>query len=232
MEWWLDFAKGPLFAFSFLVMILGLGRHVLLQVHSLVTRKGRRLKNLPWRRIASDSLTWALPVRHLIRGTVVVSIASFLFHVGAILIPVLLEDHVVLWEGLLGIDLPAVGGATADGLTLLAVACAVVLLGYRALIPRARELSRPSDYLLLVFVLIPFVSGYAASHPSVNPLSWRTMMLLHMLSAEILMVLIPFTKLSHVVLFAFDRLSDVHWQLRPGAGERVAEALYGKEARV
>ena len=46
------------------------------------------------------------------------------------------------------------------------------------------------------------------------------------------MFVAPFTKLSHIVLFPFDRLSAVHWQLRPGAGERVAEALYGKEARV
>lgn len=57
-------------------------------------------------------------------------------------------------------------------------------------------------------------------------------MLIHTLSAELLMVAIPFTKLSHVVLFVFDRLSEVHWRLRPGAGERAAEALLGKEARV
>ena len=57
-------------------------------------------------------------------------------------------------------------------------------------------------------------------------------MLIHILSAEPLMIVAPFTKLSHIVLFAFDRLSAVHWQLRPGAGEEVAEALFGEEARV
>jgi hypothetical protein len=45
-------------------------------------------------------------------------------------------------------------------------------------------------------------------------------------------VLVPFTKLAHVVLFAFDRISAVHWQLTPGAGDKVAEALFGDEARV
>jgi nitrate reductase gamma subunit len=232
MEWWLEFARGPLFAFSFLVMSIGLGRHLVLQIHGLVIRKGRRLKRVPWGRVASDSLGWALPVRHLIRGTIVVSAASFLFHVGAILVPLFLESHVVLWEAFLGVNLPFLGPRTADLLTLLTVSCAVVLLGYRALIPCARELSRPSDYVLLILILVPFVSGYAAAHPAVNPLPWRSMMLIHLLSADLLLVLLPFTKLSHIVLFAFDRLSEVHWQLRPGAGERVAEALYGKEARV
>ena len=43
-------------------------------------------------------------------------------------------------------------------------------------------------------------------------------------------VTVPFTKLAHVVLFFFDRLSQVHWQLRPGAGDRVAGALFDRKA--
>ena len=35
-----------------------------------------------------------------------------------------------------------------------------------------------------------------------------------------------------VVLFFFDRISAVHWQLRPGAGDKIAEALYGEEVRI
>ncbi|MEJ2367722.1 MAG: hypothetical protein P8Z49_05090 [Acidobacteriota bacterium] len=57
-------------------------------------------------------------------------------------------------------------------------------------------------------------------------------MLLHILSAEALFVAIPFSKLAHMVLFPFDRLSQVHWQLKPGAGDRIAAALYGDEAQV
>jgi hypothetical protein len=80
--------------------------------------------------------------------------------------------------------------------------------------------------------MAPFLSGYLASYPGVNPLPWQAMMLIHLLSAEALMIAAPFTKLSHIVLFLFDRLSEVHWRLRPGAGEQVAEAMFGKEARV
>jgi nitrate reductase gamma subunit len=69
-------------------------------------------------------------------------------------------------------------------------------------------------------------------HPEFNPFSWNFIMLTHLLSAELLFLLIPFTKLAHVVLFFFDRISAIHWQLRPGAGNRVAEILYGKEAKV
>jgi nitrate reductase gamma subunit len=232
METWLEFAKGPLFTVAFMTMVLGLGRHVLLQAHTLIARKRRRLLLVPWMRVAAESLGWAVPIRHLIRGTIVISAASFLFHVGAILVPIFLADHVRMWEAFLGTSLPSLSRNAADVLTLLTLGCVVVLLSYRIVIRRSRELSRPSDYALLVMIAIPFLSGYMAAHPGVNPLPWQIMMLIHVLSADLLMFAVPFTKLAHMVLFPFDRLSAVHWQLRPGAGERVAEALYGKEARV
>jgi hypothetical protein len=53
--------------------------------------------------------------------------------------------------------------------------------------------------------------------------------LVHLLSAELLLVLIPFTKLAHVALFPLTRLSwELGWHLVPGAGERVRISL-GKE---
>jgi hypothetical protein len=88
------------------------------------------------------------------------------------------------------------------------------------------------DYVLLIMVLLPFLFGYLAGHPNVNPFLWQTAMLLHILSAEALFIVIPFTKLAHIVLYIFDRLSALHWQLRPGAGDKVAESLFGKEAKV
>jgi nitrate reductase gamma subunit len=232
MESWFDLAKGPLFAVALLTMVLGLGRHVLLQTHALLSKKRHRLRMVPWKRVASETLSWAFPIKHLIRGTIVISAASFLFHVGAIIVPIFLADHVRLWGAFLGVELPSIGRNAADVLTLLTLSCIVVLLSYRILIRRSRDLSRPSDYVLLVLILFPFLTGYLAAHPNVNPLPWQTMMLIHVLSADVLIFVVPFTKLAHMVLFPFDRLSAVHWQLRPGAGDRVAEALYGKEARV
>lgn len=232
MEGLIDFARGPLFALTFGIMVLGLLRLVVIQVYTLVKTKGRRLRNAPWRKIVRETLSWALPYRHLIRGARVFSLASFLSHIGLIVVPVFLADHIVLWERFLGFGLPAIGGLLADALTLGTIACMLVLLGCRLFVRRHRAVSRPIDYGLLLLLIIPFGAGFLAGHPGVNPFSWEAMMLVHLLSAEILFVLVPFTKLAHIVLFAFDRISEVHWQLRPGAGDRVAEALFGSEARV
>ena len=232
MEQWIDFARGPLFAFTFLVMILGLARLILIQVYTLITGKGRRLTNAPWRKIMSEAASWVVPVRHLIPGTKLFSVVSYLFHIGVLIVPLFLADHIALWEGFLGINLPAIGYGLADFLTLFTIACIVILLGFRIFSRRLRSMSRQADYALLLIVLVPFASGYLAMHPQYNLFPWDVMMLIHLLSAELLFVTIPFTKLAHIVLFFFDRISGLHWQLRPGAGDKVAEVLYGKEARV
>ena len=232
MEAWIAFAKGPLFALTFLIMILGLGRLVVVQIYSLVSGKGRRIMNAPWRKIIKDALSWIIPVRHLIPGTKFFSVVSFLFHIGAIVVPLFLADHIALWEKLLRINLPSIGYLVADSLTLFTIACIIILLGFRTLSGRHRAMSMPSDYALLILIFLPFFTGFMASHPVINPLPWDVVFLIHLLSAELLFVVIPFTKLAHIVLFAFDRISAIHWQLRPGAGDKVAEALYGEEARV
>jgi nitrate reductase gamma subunit len=232
MDAMIAFARGPLFALTFGIMILGLLRLIVIQVYTLMRGKGRRLRQAPWRRILGESITWAVPLPHLIRGTILFSSASFLLHVGLILVPIFLAEHVVLWEGLLGAALPAIGAGLADVLTVMTLVCLAVLLGCRTLVPRQRAVSQPMDYLLLLAIMLPFASGLMASHPALNPFPWSGVMLVHLLSAELLFLLVPTTKLAHVVLYAFDRISAVHWQLRPGAGDRVAEALFGSEARV
>jgi nitrate reductase gamma subunit len=232
MEEAIHFAKGPLFTFSFLVMILGLARLLVIQIHSLITGKGARLRNAPWKSIISDAATWLLPVRHLVRGTIVFSVMSFLCHIGMIVVPIFLAAHIVLWEGFFKVDLPSIGAGLADYLTLLTIVCLITLLTLRTLVRRQRSMSRPMDYLLLILLLVNFAAGFLASHPNVNPLSWQLMMLVHVMGGNVLFLIIPFTKLAHIVLYPFDRVSAVHWQLRPGAGDKVAKALFGEEARV
>ncbi|MFC1662166.1 hypothetical protein ACFL3S_12075, partial [Gemmatimonadota bacterium] len=162
MDAWIEFAKGPLFAVTFLVMILGLGRQVVLQFYFLSVKKGRRLRGVAWRKIARETLSWTIPVRHMEPGTGLFTAASFLMHVGIILVPLFLLNHIVLWEGFLGLNLPAMDPGLADILALLTIACGVLLLALRTFRARHRMVSRPTDYILLVLLLLPFLSGYLA----------------------------------------------------------------------
>jgi nitrate reductase gamma subunit len=232
MDWWIEFAKGPLFALTFLIMVFGLLRHVLVQLYYLFFSKRASLKNVAWKNLFSEMATWIIPVGHLIKGTAGFSIVSFIFHLGLILVSVFLIDHMLLWNEFTGLNFPSIGRNLADIITIITIASVVILLCYRTFVKRIRSMSTKLDYLILIMILLPLVFGLLAGHPQVNPLTWQLAMLLHLLTAEALFLIIPFTKLAHIVLFFFDRLSPIHWQLKPGSGDKVAAELFGKEAKV
>ncbi len=223
-------ARGPLLYFSFAIFFLGLLRQVGLTMAELVlaSRKaGDRV--IPYGRLLRQSLGWIVPVNGLRGARLPYTLASVLFHIGVILVPVFLEGHVRLVEKGIGLAWPTLNPMTADVLTLAAVAALSALLLLRLGNRAARFLSSFQDWFLPALCILPLLSGYLVAHPAVNPLPFTLTYLIHLVSAELLLILIPFSKLAHIGLFPLSRVSwELGWHFVPGAGERVRIAL-GKE---
>lgn len=229
----LEFARGPLFVAAFGFMVLGLARLVAIQLWALVARSQTDFSRAPWRAMTRDLVSWALPARYALRApSVLFVVFSFVFHAGTILLAVFLADHAALWQAGTGLRLPRLGDTAADVLTAATLAGLLYMLFSRVFKSRLRSSSDPSDYLILLLMTTCFGAGYFAHHPGASPLPWETMMLVHVLSGNLILALIPVTKLAHVALFPFTRFSAVYWQFRPGAGDKVAYALFGSEAKV
>jgi nitrate reductase gamma subunit len=62
--------------------------------------------------------------------------------------------------------------------------------------PVKRFISTPEDYLVWVVTFLPVITGYLAYHRLVNP--YPLALGLHILSAELFLVVFAFTKLTHV----------------------------------
>jgi nitrate reductase gamma subunit len=226
---WLEWARGPAFVFSFTLMVIGLLRNLLLTVLG-ITRALLRAgdKHVLWKDLAITSLTWILPLKKL-RERVWYSLASIFFHIGLILVPLFLIEHVALWRRGLGFGWPTISQTLADGLTLLTIAMIIALLVGRLGSRNARALTRGQDIVLPLIIAVPFLSGFLASHPLINPFTYHATMLVHVLSSNVTMCLIPFTKLCHCVLLPLTQIvADVGWHFPPNAGKNVALSL-GKE---
>lgn len=236
MEQWLDWARGPLFIACLTVMLLGLLRITLLSllgVAKLIYASNREKRTLPCAAIFRATLKYMFPVTKGFKPNGVFSLTSILFHVAIIITPLFLGAHIMLWERGLGLAWPSIGAGLADTLTLIAIGATTLLIVLRTTSAASRALSRPQDYLLLLLILAIFASGYLAMHPQTNPLSYNTALLLHVLSGNLLFVLIPFTKISHVVLFPFTQLiSELGWALKPGSGQLVAIALHKEDQKI
>ena len=229
MDTWLEWARGPAFRACLAFMILGLIRHmaiILYETFRNVWRAGD--KTLPYRAVTQTTLSWLVPVGRL-RDRFVYSATTLLFHVSIIVVPLLLGGHILLWERGIGVSWPAIPNGLADALTILALSCAALLIVQRATARDTRSLSRASDYVLPAIVALPFASGFLVMHQSVNPFSFPAMMLLHVASADLLLLLIPITKLSHCALLPWTQLvSEVAWHFPSKSGSEVA-LLLGKE---
>ncbi len=231
VEAMLEFARGPLFRLTFAVMVLGLARLVCLTIYGAVrTYVLAGDKRLLWPVIRQRTL-WALfPFSRLGRARGTYGILSVILHVGLIVVPLFLFAHIHLWERGIGISWAALPPPVADVLTAVTVVAALVLFAARVGSPLSRTLSRAQDFAWPWLLMAPFVSGFLASHPPWCPIDYQAMLLIHILSADLIFVLIPFSKIAHCVLIPFSQLvSDLGWHFPATAGEDVAKAL-GKES--
>jgi len=229
MDAWIDFARGPLFLFALTFMVLGMLRHLVLTAFEL-WRAMRRAgdKHLPKGQIFSATVKWLFPLTKM-KNRFFYSLTSVVFHVAILIVPVFLAGHVALWARGTGLSWPAIPNEVADVLTILAVVTAVALVLQRLAAKATRKLSRLQDFLIPLLVALPFVSGLFVMHPAASPFSYKASLLLHVLSAELIFILMPLTKLSHAVLMpSLQLVSEVGWHFPPDAGSRLATSL-GKE---
>ncbi|RJP24421.1 MAG: hypothetical protein C4520_04115 [Candidatus Abyssobacteria bacterium SURF_5] len=227
MEQWLEWARGPLFKFAFAVMVLGLFRHLLLAVAGTVQALLRAGDTkIPYKVVFRTTLDWLFPVKKMNVNRPVYSVISVIFHVGLILTPIFLLPHIQLWERGLSIRWPAIPHVLADMLTLITIAATVALLIGRLGHIYARGISRIQDILLPPLLMVPFITGFLAMHPAWNPVDYNAVMLIHVLSANLIFILIPFTKLGHIILLPATQLvSEVGWHFPAESGDDVAVAL-------
>jgi hypothetical protein len=218
--------RGPVFWAALAFFVLGLGRHVAI-VAWAAARAYRRAgdRSLPTRQIVTITLRWLIPIDRLGHRTIY-GLSTLAFHVSVILVPVFLAGHVELWRSALGFGWPAIPNSTATTLTVVAIVAAIAIVVQRIVSRESRALSRFQDFVMPLFVAIPFATGLLVMHPAVNPFSLEAVLFAHVLSADLVLFAIPLTKLSHMVLLPGTQLvSELAWHFPPDAGARVGAAL-------
>jgi nitrate reductase gamma subunit len=228
MEDWILLARGPLFRISLTLCLAGLGYRFAVALSQAVfayLRAGD--KEVAWKVAATATLKWVFPTG-LLRSRPLYSVASFLFHVGIILLPLFLAGHVVLLEdwGRLFVLWPTLPPALADVLTVGTLVLVVGLLVGRLSSPISRALSRKSDVLILLVLGLVLLFGFLAGHPEASPFGARPLLLVHILLGNLALILAPMTKIAHCVLFPLlQAIFQLGWHFPAETGQHVAIAL-------
>lgn len=158
---------------------------------------------MSWKYSLRSILHWIIPF-----GTVnwrrhpVLTVVTFAFHICLVITPIFLLSHVILWDEAFNVNWWSLPDGLADIMTLIVIAGCVYFLIRRLVVREVKFVTSASDFLLLAIVAAPFVTGFVAYH---QWFAYQWMMILHIIAGEIMLVAIPFTRLSHMLFSPLTR---------------------------
>lgn len=150
-----------------------------------------------WHTIARRSL----PPHGMLKRSPISYIGGYIFHVGLFIVVFLFAPHIKLVDSLLGLSWPGLPSQVTDAVAVVTLATMLLVLFDRVNNPVKRYLSTVGDYAAWALTFLPLLTGFLAVKHLLLP--YTTMLALHILSVELLLIALPFTKLIHVfTLFA------------------------------
>ena len=211
-----EFARGPMAWICFAVFLIGNSYHVF-RFFRLSQRKTRIRLQRPagYRKPPVRPFSREVLISRIARLRIslagiepVMAFVTITFHLCLFILPLFILEHAVLYLVNWKLDIwPIVfSHQVADFLVLYLLGCALFFLLRRLFIRRVRALSTAKDYCMLTIALIPFVTGFMAIH---HVTDYASLITIHILSVELLLVIMPFTKFAHMLFFFINRFTLV-----------------------
>ncbi|MDD5241366.1 MAG: hypothetical protein PHG47_06550 [Sulfuricella sp.] len=123
-------------------------------------------------------------------------ITGYVFHFGFLITLFFLSQHIDLLRAVLGFGWPALPRSVIDIAAILSIAAMIALLVHRIIDPVKRLLSDFQDYLSWMVTFLPLLTGFMLLRGI--GFGYITLLTLHLLSVELLLIVAPFTKLAHM----------------------------------
>jgi len=197
-----DFIRGQLISIALIIFILGL-IFQLIQFFKLTKKKEWFNPPLEIKSEKKSAGQWVSVCFSSLNGTLwktdpLVTIVTSVFHVFLVGVPIFLLGHNLLLDQSWGLRLWSLPESMTDVFTLVVLICLAFFLARRLLLARVRAITTLYDYVVLLIVAAPFLTGYFAYHQWFH---YETMMTIHILAGEVMLITIPFTKLGHMLFF-------------------------------
>jgi len=202
-----DFVQGPLVWVASVAFVVGVlfqvnqfftltkrKEPVILSVGTAPQATGKELKYW-WEAVAE----WLHSLKKTVwRTHTSVMAMTSVFHFFLIVTPFFVLGHNILLDQSLGFGFLSLPEFTTDVFTMVVSICAAFFLYRRVFVARVRAITTGYDYLILMITAAPFLTGYFAYHQWFD---YNTVIFLHILSGEVMLITIPFTKLGHMIFF-------------------------------
>jgi len=196
------FVRGPLVWIAFAGFVLGT-LYKFVAMYRLAKKEKSVIPTMDLKYGGRSLLHWLVPFGSKnMRMRPIFTVISTLFHLCLLITPLLVMGHAVLWEESFGISWWSLPPVLADAMTMVVIVACLFFGLRRAAAPEVRNVSFLSDYLLLLLVVSPFLTGFIAH---LQWLHYESIITLHVICGCLWLIAIPFTRLSHMLWFVFTR---------------------------
>jgi ferredoxin len=127
------------------------------------------------------------------------------------------QGHNVLLDLSWGSSFPSIPEKTMDVLTVFVIVVSLYYLIRRAFSAKLRFPLIFRDYFAILATAAPFITGFMAFHQWFD---YKTVIICHMISGQLMLIALLYTKLGHLIFFFFGRIS-LHGELNLLRGLRV-----------
>jgi len=191
----LSWVRGPGFQIATVILVAGVVIRIL---EILLLGRKANLAEAKGSEMASGLrtvVTRSVPDASTFKRSTFTIVAGYIFHIGLFVTILFFAPHILLIKDVIGFGWPSMPTAIVDALTVVSIIALLAILAHRFTDKVLRYLTNTEDLLVWFVTIAPLVTGYLAFHRIAMPGS--TMIGIHILSVELLMVLLPFTKLMH-----------------------------------
>jgi len=123
---------------------------------------------------------------------------GYAWHFALFISVLFFAPHILFFESVLGFGWPHLPNTIILITAIIAIAVLITLLIRRAIHPVQRLISNADDYISIIVVLIPLVTGILAfAHVGGR---YETLLAIHLLSVEVMLIWLPFGKLIHAFM--------------------------------
>jgi nitrate reductase gamma subunit len=214
----LGFARGPGLKIALAVFCLGvlwrIAGFALLRIRrDLNEPRASILKSFVGGLVAVGSRSWPHP--EFIGRTGAGEALGYSYHLGLFVVVLLFAPHISFLGSLFGVTWPALPSSVITVISVLTFTLFLAVLFRRVTHPVLRMLSNFDDYFSWFITMLVIVTGLAATAHIGGP--YETLLGLHILSFDALLVWFPFGKLMHAFYIFPSRAINGSLLARKGA---------------
>jgi nitrate reductase gamma subunit len=214
----LGFARGPALKVALAIFCLGIAWRIVAFALLRIRRDFNQPRASVFRYLIGGLLTSAtrsLPHREFIRRTGAGEALGYSYHLGLFALVLLFTPHIIVIGSLVGFTWPGLPSSLITMISVLTLALFLAVLFRRVTSPVMRMLSNFDDYFSWFITMLVIVTGLAATAHIGAP--YQTLLAVHILSFDVLMIWFPFGKLMHAFYIMPSRAINGALLTRKGA---------------